>query len=114
MRTCSECGCYLPDGKTECLACGHDNTRRSPFCDISLPAGGVGCAGGKPNYGEYAYLSNGFTSQMWPVIKPIGTANCASIESQIRCNIASLQDQLDQQTRALHCTIWGFPPEGSQ
>ena len=114
MRTCSECGCYLPDGRTECLACGHDDARHSPFSDISLPAGGGGGAGGSPDYWKYAQLSNGFTSQMWPVINPIGTANCASIESQINCNIASLQAQLDQQTRALHCTGWIWPSGGSQ
>lgn len=109
MRTCSECGCYLPDGKTECLACGHDDSRASLSCDISLSAGGTGGAGTNHDYWKYAHLSNGFTSQAWPVINPIGTANCASIESQINCNIASLQAQLDQQTRDLYCSIWNYP-----
>ena len=24
MRCCKSCGCYLPDGVSECLACGYD------------------------------------------------------------------------------------------
>lgn len=28
MRCCKVCGCYLPDGRTACLACGFDEATR--------------------------------------------------------------------------------------
>ena len=37
MRCCKSCGCYLPDGVSECLACGYDETA----VDI-VPRSGIG------------------------------------------------------------------------
>ena len=35
MHCCENCGCYLPDGATRCLACGHDEHYHNPksWCD---------------------------------------------------------------------------------
>jgi len=99
MRTCSECGCYLPDGKTECLACGHDAALR----DIALSPGGGGADGGRPDYWGYGCLRNGFAYQAWPAINYMGAATRT-------CSVASLQAQLNQQLPAQHCTRWGYYP----
>lgn len=34
MRCCKRCGCYLPDGVSECLACGYDEKRGYPIDEI--------------------------------------------------------------------------------
>ncbi len=34
MRCCKRCGCYLPDGVSECLACGYDEKRGYPVDEI--------------------------------------------------------------------------------
>ena len=34
MRCCKICGCYLPDGVSECLACGYDEKRGYPVDEI--------------------------------------------------------------------------------
>lgn len=31
MRTCKKCGCYLPDGRFACLACGYDESVYIPY-----------------------------------------------------------------------------------
>lgn len=48
MRCCEECGCYLPDGHTKCLACGHDEKSKAIVkaeTGYYTEAGGAGISG---------------------------------------------------------------------
>ena len=38
MRCCKSCGCYLPDGVSECIACGYDENRGHSIDEILTTA----------------------------------------------------------------------------